>query len=87
MNKEKFQNIKLDRVEETYKKYLDKKSDETTPKNKTQSHDQIKECFCQLPEDPEDKIVRGVMLMFMGINQMIVNERGGSITETRSKTR
>lgn len=87
MNRQKFQNMNPNKIEEIYRRYLNKENVGNTLGKKTLSHEQIKECCYPFPEDPEDKIISGVMLMFMGINQMIVDERGESITETRSKSR
>ena len=87
MNKQKFQSMNTDRTDEIYRRYLNKESVEKALGNRTVSHDQMKECCYPFPENAEDKIISGVMLMFMGINQMIVEEGGGSITETLKKCR
>jgi len=87
MNRQKFQNIKSERIDEISRRYLNKKGVRNIMNNKAVSHNQMKECFSPFPEDAEDKIVSGVLLVFMGINQMMVEEKGGSITETLTKRR
>ncbi len=89
MNKQKFQSMKTDRIDEIYRKYL---SDDKVRNNLMKDIIKLNENGCPLStpfDSPDSMIVCGVLLTQMGINQWILDmssEMGNSnISETRMK--
>ena len=91
MNKQKFQSMKTDRIDEIYRKYL---SDDKVRNNLMKDILRLNENGCPLAtpfDSPDTMIVCGVLMTYIGINSWLLSmsEQAGSssISETLTKRR